>query len=251
MNMPNSPEKLNPCIYYAIGDVHGEVERLATLHDTILEHHQLTRPNAAQIIVHLGDYIDRGPDSCGVIERITALEAEAELAEKLQIVSLKGNHEQQMLEALADPEGAAMRVWKRRLIGGKETLKSYEQRWIEGETLIQEHRAWIEGLPSIWRPTGTPYVFVHAGVDPILFPHEDEKVYLWTRSSDFFDTKQWRSADLQEAVIVHGHTATRNDEPEIAGNGRRINIDTGAVYGGPLTCVVLSTDEPGMRFLYA
>ena len=246
--MPNSPKMIKRCIYYAIGDVHGEVDRLCALHDTILEHHELTQPDAKQVIVHLGDYVDRGPDSCGAVEAI--LELEACMDEDLQVVSLKGNHEQLMLEALADPEGATMRTWMRPGYGGAETLQSYEERGAAGQALQEKHCQWFRELPAIWRPRGTPYVFVHAGVDPVLFPLEDEQVYIWTRSADFFDTDQWRSHHLRGAIVVHGHTPTKG-EPEISSDGKRINIDTGAVYGGSLTCAVLTPDEPGVRFLYA
>ena len=244
--MPNSLKMIKPCIYYAIGDVHGEAERLYDLHDTILEHHRLIWPDAKQIIVHLGDYVDRGPDSCGAIEAVLELEACA--SEMLQIVSLRGNHEQLMLDALADPDSATMRTWTRPAYGGQETLESYEVRGIEGELLREKHCQWINERPTIWRPDGTPYVFVHAGVDPVLFPLEEDEIYIWTRSSDFFDTDRWRSSQLTDAIVVHGHTPTKG-EPDITDCGRRINVDTGAVFGGPLTCAVLAPDEPGVRFL--
>ena len=249
--MPNSLKMINPCIYYAIGDVHGEVERLRALHDTIFEHHKLTRPDAGQVIVHLGDYVDRGPDSCGVIEEIIALEDMAENMDDLSVVSLKGNHEKLMLDALADPDGTTMLTWMRPGYGGEKTLASYEARGIAGEVLRDAHCEWIRQLPVIWRAEHTPYVFVHAGIDPVLYPLEDEQVYIWTRSSDFFDTSQWRSPQLADAIIVHGHTPTRDHAPDVTGDGKRINVDTGAVYGGPLTCAVLSPDEPSVRFLYA
>ena len=245
--MPNSPDMIKPCIYYAIGDVHGEVERLCEMHETILAHHKLNWSDAVQVIVHLGDYVDRGPDSCGAIEVILELEACAN--EGLQVISLRGNHEQQMLDALDDPTGYPMETWTRDGWGGQKTLESYAQR-TNGDDLLEVHRAWIDQLPRIWCPEGTKLIFVHAGVDPEEYPNESEDVYIWTRSRKFFDPKNWTSPALYGKRVIHGHTPTKG-EPETAGDGQRINIDTGAVFGGPLTCAVVVPDEQAVQFLYA
>ena len=248
--MPNSPNGLSHCIYYAIGDVHGEVDRLVALHETIFAYHRRHWPDSKQIVVHLGDYIDRGPDPCATVEVLIGLEELAIRDTSLDVVCLKGNHEQIMLDALDDPEGAMMRTWRRQAYGGQETLASYERRGGRGDLIRDLHRQWFEGLPTIWRPEGTPYVFVHAGVDPILFPLEDDEVYIWTRSADFFDTSQWRSHQLNDAVVIHGHTPTHG-KPEVTADGRRINVDTGAVYGGSLTCAVLVPGRTDVTFLEA
>lgn len=248
--MPNSPDMISSCIYYAIGDIHGEVDRLAELHEAMFEHNKRNWPEKTQVIVHLGDYVDRGPDACATIERLMSLEQRAEIDESLQVICLKGNHEQIMLDALEDPASATMRTWMRPAYGGQKTLESYEKRGSLGEELRAKHCEWFRQLPAIWHPDHAPYVFVHAGVDPVLFPLEDEEVYLWTRAADFFDTNQWRSRQLKDAIVVHGHTPTEG-EPDIAGGGRRINVDTGAVYGGRLTCAVLGPDKTDVAFLHA
>ena len=191
--MPNSPDDLSHCIYYAIGDVHGEADRLARLHDAILEHHAFFHSGLSQVIVHLGDYVDRGPDSCAVIEQIMSLESVADADEALTLVNLRGNHEQQMLDALNDPDGSAMRTWKRRLIGGKATLESYEKRGDIGMDKLDAHKAWLRDLPVIWKPEGVPLIFVHAGIDAEIYPNEDSRTYLWTRSPDFFDLGTWNN----------------------------------------------------------
>lgn len=250
--MPNSPNRLNHCIYYAIGDVHGELERLSALHDTMFEHHQLCHPDLGQVIVHLGDYVDRGPDSCGVIEYLMDLEASFVDDPNIQLINLRGNHEQQMLDALQDPDGLAMRTWKREGWGGHKTIESYERR-SDTETILAAHCTWIEQLPAIWRPAQHPFVFVHAGVDPDAYPNEEEEIYLWTRSSKFFNTDKWTSVSLQNQTVVHGHTPTRDYAPEVqmSETFRRINVDTGAVYGGDLTCAVIDPAVDEVIFLSA
>ena len=246
--MPNSPDKISSCIYYAIGDVHGEVDRLSELHESIFEHHRFFFENKRCVIVHLGDYVDRGPDSCGAIEAIMALEELSHENGEFDVICLKGNHEQLMLDSLEDPESTTMRTWMRPAYGGQKTLESYTIRGEEGDALRDKHCEWFRQLPVIWRPEGAPYVFVHAGVDPVLFPNEDDEIYMWTRTAEFFDTERWRSPQLKDAVVVHGHTPTRGD-PEVEGGGRRINVDTGAVYGGPLTCAVLDPSSSEVTFL--
>ena len=84
-------------IYFAIGDVHGESRKLGELHAAILE--RIAFEGAPARIIHLGDYVDRGPDTKGVIERVMALEARFANDASISVKSLKGNHEQMMLDA--------------------------------------------------------------------------------------------------------------------------------------------------------
>ena len=234
--MPNSPERL---IYYAIGDIHGEAQRLHDLYEAIAEHHSARFFGEKGCIVHLGDYVDRGPDSCGVIDAVMAIEAHARRQDDLSIVSLMGNHERMMLNAFgADP--SARRFWEHN--GGDVTVKSYQDKG-RGEADLK-HLAWMKRLPLIWRDETAGLVFVHAGISPDDFPDESEAVYLWTRSPDFFDPSGWTSPALEGLTIIHGHTPTEDHAPEIAGGGRRINVDTGAVFGGPLTAAVIAPGEP-------
>ena len=84
------------------------------------------------------------------------------------------------------------------------------------------------------------FVFVHAGIDPDTFPLTDDRVSLWTRSPRFFETERWQNAALDGITVIHGHTPTEVPVPDRTADGRRINVDTGAVYGGALTAVRLS-----------
>jgi serine/threonine protein phosphatase 1 len=233
--MPNSPRRL---IYYAIGDIHGEAERLKAMYDAIVDHHSARFLGRNACIVHLGDYVDRGPDSCGVVDAVMAMEAHAAKQKDLTVVSLMGNHERMMLNGLGS-EPVDRRFWMQN--GGVETIASYEKAG-RGEADLK-HLAWMKKLPLIWRDKAAGLIFVHAGVSPDDFPKESEKVYLWTRSAAFFDPSCWTSPALEGQVIIHGHTPTENDEPDVAGGGKRINVDTGAVFGGPLTAAVLAPGE--------
>ena len=251
--MPNSPLRLNePIVYYAVGDIHGESKRLSELHQNILEHHHYFHSGKSRTIIHLGDYVDRGPDPCAVLEHLITFSKEAEASEGINIVNLRGNHEQQMLDAHADPDGSSMDTWMREGWGGRNTLQSYARRK-DGDELLERHCEWIAQLPVIWRPKNDPFVFVHAGVDPDFFPNEDEQIYFWTRSSEFFDTSRWTSQSLKGQTVVHGHTPTKNQKAEISKfeTSRRINVDAGAAYGGPLACAVIDPAVEEVRFLYA
>jgi serine/threonine protein phosphatase 1 len=228
-------------VYYAIGDVHGEAEKLAQLHDFIRE--DAVRLGVAPFFVHLGDLVDRGPDSRAVVARIMALGDEG--------VCIRGNHEEMMLGAIQRGEGMSEYSWATN--GGDQTIAAYERAngsaddW--RQAIDREHVRWMRGLPSIWRDEERRIAFVHAGIDPKTFPACDEEIRLWTRSHKFFDPGRWpERPELEGLLVVHGHTPTHDFEPHV--NPRRINVDTGACYGGPLTAVVLAPDEEP-RFLYA
>jgi serine/threonine protein phosphatase 1 len=86
---------------------------------------------------------------------------------------------------------------------------------------------------------------------PEEYPDESEEVRLWTRARSFFDVPSWKDTALDGWTVIHGHTPTHNGYPEDeVGAGRRINIDTGAVFGGRLTCAILAPGED-VRYLYA
>lgn len=220
--------------YFAIGDIHGEADKLARLHDAILD--RIAFEGGPAKIVHLGDYIDRGPNSRGVIEKVMALERRFAGHAEIEVVSLRGNHEQMLLDALEagddDPSWLSL---------GLETLDSYAGKFVtdaEGWRVLipQAHREWMARLPILLHDRERKLVFVHAGIEPDAFPAEDEDVYLWTRSDRFFDTKAWpEREELKDLLVVHGHTP--QDAPEIFPN--RINVDTGACFGGYLTAVML------------
>ena len=229
-------------IYYAIGDIHGESVRLRALHKSITEFHKTFYKDRPQIRIHLGDYVDRGSDSYGVVKYIRNLERHA----PFQVINLKGNHESLMLDAYAHNRLGAMRTWLDN--GGDATVLSYQKHG--HQVPPKSHMDWLSKLPNWHRDKARDLVFVHAGIDPESFPNDSERVRLWTRNPAFFDTKQWQSPILTKMCVIHGHTPTLDNKPDITKDGRRINIDTGACYDGYLTAAILAPGEKP-RFLHA
>lgn len=213
---------------YAIGDVHGRADMLdELLYDIEKDAGSL---DAAQLIF-LGDYVDRGDDSRGVIERLIKLQSEHDDA-----VFLKGNHEELLLDFLEEPEDLGHWLdW-----GGEETLESYgistvgqpkptlAEQWFA--LAPKSHFEFLNSL-KIHHIEGD-FLFVHAGLRPgAPLDDQTEADMLWIR-------KRFHNASADERpdyVVVHGHTPT--NKPVDA--GWRIGVDTGAVYGGLLTAVVL------------
>jgi serine/threonine protein phosphatase 1 len=226
--------------FYAIGDVHGEAARLETLHGFILE--DIAQRGGPALVVHLGDLVDRGPDSRGAVAAAMKFEKIAALQEGVDSVCLRGNHEQMMLDAFDRAHSTAEEHWFSN--GGLDCVNSYIRAHraanaLDWRKLIDEdHLAWLRGLNTIVRDEAAKIAFVHAGIDPVTFPDCKDEIRVWTRSPRFFRADHWpQRKALDGWRIIHGHTPTRDSKPEIA--GRRINVDTGAVFGGPLTCVVL------------
>lgn len=236
---------MSETVTYVIGDVHGEAARLSRLHGLIFAHHEKGHAGQPIKIVHLGDYVDRGPDSAEVIDLLMQFETRPGVS----VISLAGNHEDMLLAAVRSASPAMYKNWLEN--GGDKTLKSYRRR---GETSVPDrHLEWLAGLARIHVDETARCIFVHAGISPATFPNENDDVYLWTRSPQFFDVGNWQGTRVEGWTIVHGHTPTDDGYPEDQcsdGFGRRINIDTGAVYGGRLTCAVL---VPGsdVKYLYA
>jgi serine/threonine protein phosphatase 1 len=231
-------------IYFAIGDVHGLSDRLGHLHEAILDN--IIREQSAARIIHLGDYVDRGPDSRGVIDRIIALERAFAGNPDIDVISLKGNHEEMMLSQI----GGVSETWLGQ--GGRETLASYGvdpagHRFDWADLLPQDHLDWLMNLPTLYHDAQRRMAFVHAGIDPHTFPACGEQVRMWTRSPGFTDIARWPDRpELAGLRVVHGHTPV--NAPEI--HPHRINVDTGAVYGGDLTAVMLA-EGATPRFLRA
>jgi serine/threonine protein phosphatase 1 len=214
---------------YAIGDVHGCADKLASVHAQIKED-CLSRPAPSVVVVHLGDYIDRGPDSAGVVEML----ASGPPVDGAEAVNLMGNHERCMLDALAGQQ-AARTDWL--FNGGSDALRSWgidprapTEEW--REAIPARHLALLEGLAVSHRIGG--YLFAHAGVRPGISLDAQAPADLISIRQIFLTSE----ADFG-AVVVHGHTPTRG--PVVKAN--RIGIDTGAVYGRELTCVVLEEDR--------
>jgi len=229
-------------VYYAIGDIHGEMERLLALHKSIAEYHKVFHTGQDQVRIHLGDYVDRGPDSFSVISYVMNLEKHA----PFQVINLKGNHESMMRDAYARKRLGAMGTWIDN--GGDATIESYKKH--HHDRPPTSHLDWLENLPTLYVADEQDLVFVHAGIDPDNFPNEPDNVRLWTRTENFFDTDLWINPRLDQTCVIHGHTPTRTNEPDVTKDGRRINIDTGACYDGKLTAVILVSGEKP-QFIHA
>ncbi len=219
-------------IYYAIGDIHGEITKLIELHGKILESHESRYPDKEYTLVHLGDYIDRGTGRYEVVELLIKMEQKGDI----NVINLKGNHEQMMSDACKGVDQYAPNVWGK--YGGKETIKSYERNGFDAPP--ESHIEWMENLPSYHWDKDDNLIFVHAGIDPEFFPDDGEETHLWTRSDKFLKSKHWKNPILEKTIIVHGHTPTKSSRPDIDGDYRRINVDTGACYGGALTAITLA-----------
>lgn len=216
---------------YAIGDIHGCIRRLESIHRLIRRDIRL-RPITSVTLVYLGDYIDRGPDSGGVLDAIISPEQPFPADHR---VFLMGNHEALFLEALRGDE-RAFSDWQRN--GGEACLASWDARPEDWRQRIPvQHHKFLTSLSPMYTQGG--YLFVHAGIRPGV-KLEDQQVddLVWIRDP-FLD-----SSDRFSHVVVHGHSPERFS-PVVRTN--RIGIDTGAVYGGPLTCLVL--EEGFMGFL--
>jgi serine/threonine protein phosphatase 1 len=223
---------------YAIGDVHGCADRLRLLHRLIAED-AADAPAGRLAVVHLGDYVDRGPDSAAVIARLLGPPPVA----GAEAVALMGNHEAMMRDALAPGASPlAIRGWLAN--GGTATLRSYgadPQDRGSWDRVPAPHRAFLAGLPLYWQ--AGDYVFVHAGLRPgLALAAQLAEDMLWIREP-FLTGPGLPGPGLPGLVAVHGHTPA--SAPEL--HPHRINLDTGAVFGGPLSCAVLQ--ESGIRFL--
>lgn len=218
---------------YAIGDPHGCAARLAALHARIAAHAEAD-PAERVVLVHLGDYVDRGPDSAGVLDLLRRPPVPG-----AAMVNLAGNHEQMMLAAL-DPQAEAEVIGFWLDNGGGATLESYgaDPRDLRSwEAVPQRDLDFLGRLRPSFAAGG--YFFAHAGVRPeVPLDRQDPMDLAWIREPFL----SWRGG--LGAVVVHGHTPSRG--PEVLAH--RIGLDTGAVFGGPLTCAVL--EEDGVGFLF-
>ena len=253
---------------YAIGDIHGHLDSLRSVHHWIDEDRRLE--GGDDVVVHVGDLTDRGPDSAGVIQFLIDGLATGE-----PWVVLRGNHDRMMSMYLGpapqqDPKLRSDYSWLHHRLGGLTTLASYGvlpaeetnpkipkgKHWLHpraggNETLTSygidldsvedrelakaaraavptEHQAFLAALGTIYRTKDA--VFVHAGIRPGV-PIEDqiEDDLIWIREPFLSDITD------HGPLIIHGHTPV--DEPIHYGN--RVNIDSGVAFGGPLTVIVL------------
>jgi serine/threonine protein phosphatase 1 len=217
---------------YAVGDVHGRLDLLRAAIETISDH----VGDRTFRVVFLGDYVDRGPDSRGVVEHLIELQRE------WPVVCLKGNHEELMLHAVTRHRGGSLRRWLE--YGGLQTLASYGLTPDDdlAEKIPAGHLRWMASLP---RSTGDGHrVYVHAGLLPRTpFHRQSEETFLWIRERFL----QARDRDF-DVHIVHGHTPTWDGKPDPAEPellSHRTNIDTGAFATGVLTIAVFEAERPG------
>jgi len=214
---------------YAVGDIHGSLDKLESLIAGCREH----AAGRAMRFVFLGDYIDRGPQSAGVVRFL--IDLQSQLREHL--IALMGNHEALAL-AVADGTMSASN-WL--LNGGAATLQSYGIG--HAAELPRAHLDWLRSLRLTY-DDGRRF-FVHAGVDPKKpLDAQDEFDLLWIREPFLSDGRDYGR------LIVHGHTPLLAAMPELRSN--RLNLDTAAVFGGPLTAAVFdgAQTEP-ITFLQA
>lgn len=220
---------------YCIGDIHGRLDLLKELHEQIRADAAGFRGRAG--VVYLGDYIDRGPQSKQVLDLLI----EHPLV-GFDVVHLLGNHEQAMLDFLANPQAAA--PWLS--FGGQATLMSYGvgigrlQRSAQVELLHDELEqrtppAHLDFLAAcrMLHIEGS-YCFVHAGIRPgVALENQAAEDLLWIRG------EFTRSRVNHGCIVVHGHNIT--EQAEFLPN--RIGIDTGAFHSGLLTALVLEGGE--------
>ncbi|QEF98857.1 Serine/threonine-protein phosphatase 1 [Stieleria maiorica] len=201
----------------AIGDIHGCRTALETLLDAV-------QPSAEDTVVTLGDYIDRGPDSRGVIETLIRL------GERTQLVGVLGNHEEMMLEVLH--HGGSHHAWLR--YGGVETLESYG---FDGDLdfLPPEHQQFLDALGDFY--VAGDFFFTHAAYNPEV-ALEDQEIELlrWYSLTNGIPTQHQSG---KTAVV--GHTANRDGE--ILDTGHLICLDTYCYGGGWLTAMDVNTRQ--------
>ena len=223
---------------YAIGDIHGQSEELHRVLDLIEDDGGMDAP-----VVFLGDYADRGPDSRGVLETLVAGQQA-----KRNWTFLKGNHDR-MFEwfmqrpILHDPYMLVELYWLHPRLGGDTTLGSYgvdagpqrREKDVQAEAraaVPKEHVKFLEGLKL--SHTVGDLLFVHAGIRPgVPLKKQTEEDMLWIRN-EFHDF-----TGAHPKLIVHGHTPVRH----ATHYGNRVNLDTAAGYGEPLTAAVFEGKE--------
>jgi len=227
---------------YAIGDIHGQLDMLRAAHDRIAKDRELTGDRDAPV-VHLGDYTDRGPDSKGVLDFLIEGQEAGE-----PWVFVKGNHDRLFLGFVAngDARDDLLRrdlTWLSESMGGIDTLASYgvsRQLWTSRTKLLSRAReavpsSHIDFLKHLQLSYETPDLFFcHAGIRPgVPFDQQTEDDLVWIRSPFLEDIRDHKK------MVVHGHTPVT--EPEHFGN--RIDLDTGAGYGHPMTAAVFETRD--------
>lgn len=204
---------------FAVGDIHGERAKM----DMLLM--RIESQTDCGTVVFIGDYVDRGPDSAGVLQRLIDGPPAG-----WTWIALQGNHEVMVLEGASDTASAdEAKLWLTN--GGEATRASYP----EGK-VSREHLDYVRDLPLLHRDRHR--IYGHAFYDAdVSYEDQDADKVLWER---------WSRSDTLEAIaplhFVHGHTP-RSSNPTTRGN--RTNVDSGAVFGGPLSAAVFDDERAG------
>ena len=223
---------------FAIGDIHGSLSELTSLHKKILAHEMFDVKK--DIIIYLGDYIDRGKNSKEVINQILKLKNN-----NIKTINLMGNHDEFMIDFLFNKKNN-IEYWLN--FGIDQTLRSYDIELVEFikdgfddnninklrdtflKKLDEDHVNFFKNLVISF--STEKYLFVHAGIDPKKkLKNQTKKDYLWSRSENFFD-ENFKA----EKIIIHGHTPVEKN----INYPYRINVDTGCYFSGKLSCVCLN-----------
>jgi serine/threonine protein phosphatase 1 len=199
----------------AIGDIHGCLRAF----DTLLE---MVDPQPDDLLITLGDYVDRGPDSKGVLDRLL------ELQDRCRLVTLTGNHEFMMLDAREGRDG--FKSWC--ACGGREALDSYGP-FLDWETFAarvpDRHWRFVRECKPFHETAG--HFFVHANAHPsVELTAQTHEALFWEQIDP-----AWSRPHISGKVMVCGHTQQRSGRPLDLGHA--VCIDTGAHAGGWLTCL--------------
>ena len=195
----------------AVGDIHGCLVSLEKLMAKV-------QPTPRDRVVFMGDYVDRGPDSRGVLDYLIAF------GQKFpNSIFLKGNHEEMFLDFIA---GRNQLLYFNN--GGETTLQNYQE--ASKLRIPKAHLDFLEGLRLYYETDR--FVFAHAGLRPGIPPHaQHPKDLLWIREEFLFSSYDWGK------IVVFGHTPRQS----VLFARNKIGVDTGAVYGRVLTCCDVET----------
>jgi len=227
---------------YAIGDVHGHLDKLRAAH-ALIQADRATTGDSAAPVVHLGDLTDRGPDSKGVIAFLIK-----GLGQGAPWVCLRGNHDRLLMRFLDDPDWRDPVLhpdltWLHPRMGGRATLASYgvaiegdrSTKWLHQQAVQlvpAAHRDFLAKMPLYkqWDRV----LFVHAGIRPgVALNAQTEDDLLWIR-------KPFHAyADRFDWLIIHGHTMVES----VTHYGNRVDIDTGAGRGNAVSAVVIEQSQ--------
>ncbi|MFW5641438.1 MAG: metallophosphoesterase [Roseicyclus sp.] len=221
---------------YAIGDIHGHLDKLLRAHARI-EADRAREGTADAPVIHVGDLVDRGPDSAGVVGHLAEM-----VARDARVFVLLGNHDAMFLEFLTNrPPRWSDSPYLSAGIGGRETLASYgldvalPARSLHDaaqEVVPVAHCHFLAERPRLHEAGDC--VFVHAGIQPgVPLPEQNPADLIWIRDAFLFDTRD------HGRLVVHGHTPVIRVEH----HGNRLAIDTGAAWDGDLSAVAIEGRE--------